>query len=103
MFAALEGPLSGDLIALFGFYDQGGGQRVQDWCARYDNARANLLDGNGLIVNEVPAVAVEEACKQLGRRLEAWKDLFDGCRLSYGKGPASMSGDPSGATPGNGA
>lgn len=72
MFAALEGSLSGKRIALFGSYGWGDGQWMRDWCARCDSAGANLLDENGLIINETPDAAGEAACKDLGRKLAAW-------------------------------
>lgn len=72
MFAALEGFLSGKRIALFGSYGWGDGQWMRDWCARCDNAGANLLDENGLIANEAPDAEAAEACKDLGRKLAAW-------------------------------
>ena len=72
MFSALEGSLSGRRIALFGSYGWGDGQWMRDWCARCDDAGANLLDENGLMVNEAPDGSGEEACKELGRKLAAW-------------------------------
>ena len=72
MFAALEGSLSGKRIALFGSYGWGDGQWMRDWCQRCDSAGANLLDENGLAINETPDAAGEEACKELGRKLVAW-------------------------------
>ena len=72
MFAALEGSLSGKRIALFGSYGWGDGQWMRDWCQRCDSAGANLLDENGLAINETPDAAGEEACKELGRKLAAW-------------------------------
>ena len=72
MFSALEGSLGGKRIALFGSYGWGDGQWMRDWCARCDNAGANLLDENGLMVNEAPDAEGEEACKELGRKLAVW-------------------------------
>ena len=72
VFSALEGSLGGKRIALFGSYGWGDGQWMRDWCARCDNAGANLLDENGLMVNEAPDAEGEEACKELGRKLAAW-------------------------------
>ena len=72
MFSALESSLSGKNIALFGSYGWGDGQWMRDWCARCDDAGANLLDENGLIVNDAPDGAGQEACKELGRKLAAW-------------------------------
>ena len=72
MFAALEGVLSGKKIALFGSYGWGDGQWMRDWCERCDSAGANLLDENGLIVNEAPDGEGEASCKELGKKLAAW-------------------------------
>ena len=72
MFAALENSLSGKNIALFGSYGWGDGEWMRDWRDRCINASANLLDENGLIVNEAPDAEGEEACKEVGRRLAAW-------------------------------
>ncbi|RKI64311.1 flavodoxin [bacterium 1xD42-67] len=72
MFSALEGSLGGKRIALFGSYGWGDGQWMRDWCARCDDAGANLLNENGLMVNEAPDAEGEEACKELGRKLAAW-------------------------------
>ena len=72
MFSALEGSLGGKRIALFGSYGWGDGQWMRDWCKRCDDAGADLLDENGLTVNEAPDAEGEEACKELGRKLAAW-------------------------------
>ncbi len=71
-FEALESSLSGKNIALFGSYGWGDGQWMRDWCSRCDNAGANLLDENGLMANEAPDDAMQESCRDLGRRLAAW-------------------------------
>lgn len=72
MFTALEESLGGKHIALFGSYGWGNGQWMQDWCKRCSGAGANLLDENGLIINEAPDTEGTETCKELGRRLAAW-------------------------------
>ena len=72
MFAALEGSLSGKRVALFGSYGWGDGQWMRDWCQRCDSAGANLLDENGLAINETPDAAGEEARKEPGRKLAEW-------------------------------
>ena len=72
MFAALEGSLSGKRIALFGSYGWGDGQWMRDWCKRCSDAGADLLDENGLIINEAPDAEGEDACKALGRKLAVW-------------------------------
>ena len=72
MFSALENFLSGKNIALLGSYGWGDGQWMRDWYDRCNNAGANLLDESGLMINETPDAAGEEACKELGRKLAAW-------------------------------
>lgn len=72
MFSALENALSGKNIALFGSYGWGDGGWMRDWCARCWKAGANLLEENGLMVNETPDAEGEENCKALGRRLAVW-------------------------------
>lgn len=72
MFTALENSLSGKKIALFGSYGWGDGQWMRDWCARCNEAGANLLDESGLMVNEAPDADGERACKELGKRLATW-------------------------------
>ena len=72
MFTALENSLRGKNIALFGSYGWGDGEWMRDWRDRCNNAGANLLDENGLIVNEAPDAEGAEACKEVGRRLTAW-------------------------------
>lgn len=72
MFAALENSLDGKNIALFGSYGWGDCEWMQDWCKRCNKAGANLLDENGLTVNEAPDMDGENACKELGKKLAAW-------------------------------
>lgn len=72
MFEGLEGQLSGKQIALFGSYGWGDGQWMRDWCARCDAAGANLLDDEGLVVNEAPDEDAQENCRELGRKLANW-------------------------------
>ena len=72
MFAGLEGALSGKRIALFGSYGWGDGQWMRDWCARCEDAGADLYDQQGLAVNEAPDDDGREACRELGRGLAAW-------------------------------
>ena len=72
MFSALEGALAGKRIALFGSYGWGDGQWMRDWCARCENANANLYDEEGLIVNEAPSSEAQGACRELGKKLAAW-------------------------------
>ena len=72
MFTDVESSLRGKSIALFGSYGWGDGEWMRDWRDRCNNAGANLLDENGLIVNEAPDAEGEEACREVGRRLAAW-------------------------------
>ena len=72
MFAALESSLRGKNIALFGSYGWGDGEWMRDWRDRCKNAGANLLEENGLIVNEAPDADGETACKELGKKLAEW-------------------------------
>ena len=72
MFSDLEGSLNGKKIALFGSYGWGDGQWMRDWCARCDDAGANLYDAEGLMAHETPDDAAQEACRELGRKLAAW-------------------------------
>ena len=71
-FVKLLPNLAGRKLALFGSYGWGDGQWMRDWRKRCDDAGANLLDENGLMVNEAPDAEGEEACKELGRKLAAW-------------------------------
>lgn len=70
MFADLESSLSGKKIALFGSYGWGDGQWMREWCERC--ASAILYQEEGLIVNEAPDAAGQEACRELGRGLAKW-------------------------------
>lgn len=71
-FAEVEGELSGKTIALFGSYGWGDGQWMRDWCARCEDAGANLFEEEGLIAHEAPDAQGQEACRELGRRLAVW-------------------------------
>ena len=73
MFTGIEGSLSGKKIALFGSYGWGDGQWMRDWCDRCSAAGAQLYDKEGLMANEAPDGAAQEASRQLGRSLAAWK------------------------------
>ena len=73
MFSSVEGALGGKKIALFGSYGWGDGQWMRDWCARCEDAGANLFEEEGLIVHEAPDAQGQEACRELGRQLAAWQ------------------------------
>ena len=72
MFSSVEGALGGKKIALFGSYGWGDGQWMRDWCARCEDAGANLFEEEGLIAHEAPDAQGQEACRELGRRLAVW-------------------------------
>ena len=55
-FSDLEGKLSGKKVALFGSYDWGDGEWMRTWCGRAKDAGAELVDDEGLIVNNTPDV-----------------------------------------------
>ena len=42
---------------------------MRDWEERVKNAGANLINGEGLIVNETPSDEDLENCKELGKEL----------------------------------
>lgn len=68
-FAAIESKLSGKKIALFGSYGWGDGQWMRDWCERCAAAGAEVIGGEGLIVNEAPDADALSVCKSLGEQL----------------------------------
>ena len=67
----LEGFVSGKTIGLFGSYGWGDGQWMRDWVDRMIAAGATVVGGEGVICQEAPDGAAEEACKELGRALAA--------------------------------
>ncbi len=56
-------------LVLFGSYDWGDGQWMEEWEERMKGYGANLLT-NGLIVNNTPDADDLELCKKLGRILK---------------------------------
>ena len=68
-FTQLEGQLGGKKVALFGSYGWGDGQWMRDWVERTQSTGANLLDEEGLMVNETPDAEALEVCRNLGARL----------------------------------
>ncbi|KGI37451.1 flavodoxin [Clostridium tetani] len=58
----------GKNVALFGSYGWGSGQWMEDWQARMEGYRANLVE-DGLIINYTPDDEGLEKCKQLGESL----------------------------------
>ncbi|AKL94038.1 flavodoxin [Clostridium aceticum] len=67
--ASLEKPeINGKPIGLFGSYDWGDGEWMQDWEARMKQYGANLV-APGLMVNLTPGDTELEACREFGRNL----------------------------------
>ena len=68
-FSDLEDKLSGKKVALFGSYDWGDGEWMRTWCGRAKDAGAELVDDEGLIVNNTPDDEGLAACRELGGKL----------------------------------
>ncbi len=71
-FMELEPQLGGRKVALFGSYGWGDGQWMRDWTKRTDDAGANVLGGEGLIINETPDEDGLAKCRALGKSLAAF-------------------------------
>ena len=71
MFESVESSLGGKKIGIFGSYGWGDGQWMRDWVDRMTAAGATVVGGEGVICQEAPDGAAEEACKELGRALAA--------------------------------
>lgn len=67
----IENFISGKTIALFGSYGWGDGQWMRDWEERMTSAGATVLNGEGLICNEMPDANGIAECEELGRQLAA--------------------------------
>lgn len=68
-FASAEAKLSGKKIALFGSYGWGDGQWMRDWVERAKSAGAEVVNGEGLIINDAPDADGLASCKALGEAL----------------------------------
>ena len=68
-FASIEGELSGKKVLLFGSYGWGDGQWMRDWEERVKAAGAELVGGEGYIVNDAPTDNDIEKLKELGTKL----------------------------------
>lgn len=66
---SVESFASGKTIALFGSYGWGDGQWMRDWTDRMESAGATILNGEGLICQEVPDDTILSACADLGMQL----------------------------------
>ena len=67
----VEGFASGKTIALFGSYGWGDGQWMRDWVDRMNAAGAVVINGEGVICQEVPDDAALTECENLGKQLAA--------------------------------
>ena len=68
-YSANESKLAGKNVALFGSYDWGDGEWMRLWADRVKAAGANIVDGEGLIVNNTPDEDALAKCKALGEKL----------------------------------
>ena len=68
---ALEGSMSGKTLLLFGSYGWGDGEWMRTWEERMKNAGAVLVNGEGVIANEVPDDTAVKACEDAGKALAA--------------------------------
>lgn len=66
-FTEIEAALKGKNVALFGSYGWGDGEWMRDWEKRVIDAGANLINGEGLIINEAPDDDGTAACVELGK------------------------------------
>lgn len=64
-----ESKLSGKKVALFGSYGWGDGEWMRQWADRVTADGAELINGEGLIVNETPDDGALADCKALGAKL----------------------------------
>ena len=64
--AELDSQIAGKTIALFGSYDWGDGEWMRTWCGRAKDAGAELVEDEGLIVNNTPDDEGLAACRELG-------------------------------------
>ena len=66
---AVEGICAGKTVGLFGSYDWGDGEWMRTWCGRAKDAGAELVEDEGLIVNNTPDDEGLAACRELGGKL----------------------------------
>lgn len=67
----LETFVKGKTVGLFGSYGWGDGEWMRDWEARMQQARANVIGGEGVICQETPDQEALEKCEELGKNLAA--------------------------------
>ena len=66
-FTSLESKIAGKNVAIFGSYGWGDGEWMRDWEKRVADAGANLVGGEGLIINEMPDDAGLAQCCEFGK------------------------------------
>lgn len=62
---------AGKIIALFGSYGWGDGLWMRDWVERMSGAGAMVMNGEGLMCQEMPDASVLAECESLGKQLAA--------------------------------
>lgn len=67
MFEDCKAKLSGKKIALFGSYGWGDGEWMRNWEERVIGGGANLIGGEGLIINETPDDSGLMRCREFGK------------------------------------
>lgn len=72
-FTELEAKISGKSIAIFGSYGWGDGEWMRDWEKRVIDSGADLIGGEGLIINEMPDDAGLERCREFGKAAAEYK------------------------------
>ncbi len=65
----VEGICAGKSVALFGSYGWGDGTWMRDWEDRMNSAGATVVNGEGLICQEIPDDSMLEECRSLGKQL----------------------------------
>ena len=65
----IESFVYGKKLSLFGSYGWGDGQWMRDWEERMSEAGSTVLNGEGLICQEMPDEAVLEECRELGKQI----------------------------------
>ena len=67
----VEAFATGKTVALFGSYGWGDGLWMREWVERMDGAGAAVLNGEGLMCQEMPDEAALAECEKLGKQLAA--------------------------------
>lgn len=67
-FSKISEGLTGKNVALFGSYGWGDGGWMRSWIERVSESGANLIEDEGLIINETPDDDGLELCKALGKK-----------------------------------